>query len=131
MKSDLGAIDQLDRMSAIDGTKLLLVVFIIGHSAHFCKKHSVLFCYVECHLWIKCLADRLNYLFWYSERFVVITRQLQAAKCSLSSQLFGHIFTLLENLRFPYCCSRCKPTFVRLVRSSLGPCIKNLLFNFH
>jgi hypothetical protein len=32
---------------------------------------------------------------WYSKRFVVITKQLQAAKCSLSSQLFGHILTLL------------------------------------
>jgi hypothetical protein len=69
---------------------------------------------------------------WYSESFVVITRQLQAAKCSLSSQLSGHIFTLLENLRFPYCCTPCKQTFVTgiLVCSSLGPCIKNLLFNF-
>jgi hypothetical protein len=63
---------------------------------------------------------------WYSERFVVITRPLEAAKCSLSSQLFGHIFTLLENLRFPYCCTQCKQTFVRLVCSSLGPCIKHL-----
>jgi hypothetical protein len=27
----------------------------------------------------------------------VITRQLQAAKCSLCSQLFRYIFTLLEN----------------------------------
>jgi hypothetical protein len=36
---------------------------------------------------------------WNSERFGVITRQLQAAKCSLSCQRFGHIFTLLENLR--------------------------------
>jgi hypothetical protein len=26
----------------------------------------------------------------------VITRQLQAAKCSLSCQLFGHIFYLLD-----------------------------------
>jgi hypothetical protein len=69
-------------------------------------------------------------LWWYSERFVVITRQLQSAKCSLSSQPFGHIFTLLENLRFPYCCTHCKQMFVRLVCSSLGPCIKNLLFNF-
>jgi hypothetical protein len=42
---------------------------------------------------------------WYSERFVVITRQLQAAKCSLISQLFGHVCTLLENLRFPYWCT--------------------------
>jgi hypothetical protein len=69
-------------------------------------------------------------LWWYSERFVVITRQLQAAKCSLSSQLFGHIFTLLENLRFPYCCTQGQQKFVRLVCSALGPCIKNLLFNF-
>jgi hypothetical protein len=67
---------------------------------------------------------------WYSERFVVITRQLQAAKCSLSSQPFGHKFTLLENLRFPYCCTPCKQTFVWLVCSSLGPFVKNLLFNF-
>jgi hypothetical protein len=68
-------------------------------------------------------------LWWYSERFVVITRQLQAAKCSLS-QRFGHIFTLLENLRFPYCCTQCQQTLVRLVCYSLGPCIKNILFNF-
>jgi hypothetical protein len=74
--------------------------------------------------------DYRTALWWYSERFVVITRQLLAAKCSLSRQLFGHIFTLLENLRFPYCCTPCKQTFVRLVCSSLGPCIKNLLFNF-
>jgi hypothetical protein len=74
--------------------------------------------------------DPVQDQWWYSERFVVITRQLLAAKCSLSSQLFGHIFTLLENLRFPYCCTPCKQTFVRLVCSSLGPCIKNLLFNF-
>jgi hypothetical protein len=67
---------------------------------------------------------------WYSERFVVITRQLQAAKCSPRSQLFGHVFTLLENLRFPYCCTQCKQMFVRLLCSSLGPCVKNLLFNF-
>jgi hypothetical protein len=67
---------------------------------------------------------------WYSERFVVNTRQLQAAKCALSNQLFGHIFTLLENLRFPYCCTQCQQTFVRLVVcSSLGPCIKNLLIS--
>jgi hypothetical protein len=69
-------------------------------------------------------------LWWYSGRFVVITRQLQAAKCSLSRQRFGHIFILLENLRFPYCCTQRKQTFVRLVCSSLGPRIKNLLFNF-
>jgi hypothetical protein len=31
----------------------------------------------------------------------VITRQLQAAKCSLNCQPFGQIFTLLENIRFP------------------------------
>jgi hypothetical protein len=66
----------------------------------------------------------------YSERFLVITRQLQAAKCSLSSQLFGHTFTLLENLRFPYCSTQFKETFVRFACSSLGPCIKNLLLNF-
>jgi hypothetical protein len=30
-------------------------------------------------------------LWWFSERFVAITKQLQAAKCSLNSQLFGHI----------------------------------------
>jgi hypothetical protein len=45
---------------------------------------------------------------WYSVRFVVITRQLQADKCSLSSQLFGPIFPLLEDLRFLYCCTQCK-----------------------
>jgi hypothetical protein len=39
-----------------------------------------------------------KYRWWNSERFVVITRQLQAAKCSLSCQLFRHIFILLENL---------------------------------
>jgi hypothetical protein len=66
---------------------------------------------------------------WYSERFVVITSQLQAANCSLSSQLFGHVFTLLGNLRIPYRCTQCKQTFVSLVCSSLGPYIKNLLFN--
>jgi hypothetical protein len=33
---------------------------------------------------------------WNSERFVVITRQLQAVKCSLSCQLFRHIFDLLD-----------------------------------
>jgi hypothetical protein len=33
---------------------------------------------------------------WNSERFVVITRQLQAAKCSLSFQLFRHILNLLD-----------------------------------
>jgi hypothetical protein len=43
----------------------------------------------------------------------------------LTKQPFGHIFTLLENLRFPYCCTQCKQTFVRLVCSSLGTCIKN------
>jgi hypothetical protein len=35
-------------------------------------------------------------LWWNSERFVVITRQLQAAKCSLSCQLFRHIFNFLH-----------------------------------
>jgi hypothetical protein len=33
---------------------------------------------------------------WNSERFVVITRQLQAAKCSLSWQLFRHVVNLLD-----------------------------------
>jgi hypothetical protein len=33
---------------------------------------------------------------WNSEKFAVITRQLQAAKCSLSCQLFCHIFNLLD-----------------------------------
>jgi hypothetical protein len=37
---------------------------------------------------------------------VVITKQRQAAKCSLSCQLLGRIFTLLKNLQFPYCCTR-------------------------
>jgi hypothetical protein len=36
----------------------------------------------------------LQQQWWNSERFVVITRQLQAAKCSLSRQLFHHIFNL-------------------------------------
>jgi hypothetical protein len=44
---------------------------------------------------------RLRNQWWYSERFEVNTRQLQAAMCALSSQLFGSVFTLLENLRFP------------------------------
>jgi hypothetical protein len=35
-------------------------------------------------------------LWWNSERFVVIIRQLQAAKCSLSCQLFHHMFNLLD-----------------------------------
>jgi hypothetical protein len=74
--------------------------------------------------------SKKNYLWWYSKRFVVITRQLQAAKCALTSQLFGHIFTLLESLRFPYCSSQCKQTFVWLLCSSMGPCIKNFSFNF-
>jgi hypothetical protein len=60
----------------------------------------------------------LSWLWWYSERFVVITKQLQAAKCSLSSQLFGHIFTIL---RFSYCCTQYKQTFFLLVCSSQGP----------
>jgi hypothetical protein len=37
-----------------------------------------------------------------SERFVVITRQLQAGKYSLSCQLFSHIFILLENLLYDF-----------------------------
>jgi hypothetical protein len=38
----------------------------------------------------------------------VITWQVQAAKCSLSCQLFRHILILLKNLRFQYCCTQCK-----------------------
>jgi hypothetical protein len=38
----------------------------------------------------------LSALWWNSERFVVITRQLKTAKCSLSCQLFSHIFNLLD-----------------------------------
>jgi hypothetical protein len=41
-------------------------------------------CLDWCH---KDTASLLLGLWWYSERFVVITMQLQAAKCSLSSQL--------------------------------------------
>jgi hypothetical protein len=40
---------------------------------------------------LKVLDPRRN-----SERFVVITGQLQAAKCSLSCQLFRHIFNFLH-----------------------------------
>jgi hypothetical protein len=61
-------------------------------------------------------------LWWYSE--------MQCSLSTVSSQLFGHTFTLRENLQFPYCCTPCKQTFIRLVYSSLGACIKNLLFNF-
>jgi hypothetical protein len=45
---------------------------------------------------------------WNPERFVVITRQLQAAKCSLRCQLFHQIFILLKNLRFQHCCTQRK-----------------------
>jgi hypothetical protein len=91
---------------------------------------SHLSAHIETRSFQKPRLGSLSALWWYSERFVVITRQLKTAKCSLNSQLFGLIFTLLENLQFPYCCPQCKQTFVILVCSSLGPSIKNLLFNF-
>jgi hypothetical protein len=37
-----------------------------------------------------------TFMWWNSERFVVITKQLQAVKCSLSCQLFRHRFNLLD-----------------------------------
>jgi hypothetical protein len=75
------------------------------------------------------LVHDFSMVFFY-QTGQLLGRLLFSAECSLSCQLFGQIFTLLENLQFPYCCTRCKQTFVRFVCSLLGPFIKNILFNF-
>jgi hypothetical protein len=54
---------------------------------------------------------------WNSERFVVITRQLQAAKCSLTCQLLVTYSLYLKICHSPFCCTRCKQTFFRFVCS--------------
>jgi hypothetical protein len=66
---------------------------------------------------------------WNSERFGVITRQLQAAKCSLSSQIFLYIFILLENLRLQYCCTQCVETFARFAFYTVRKAYGNFMFN--
>jgi hypothetical protein len=72
-------------------------------------------------------SSTISVQWWYSERFLVITRQLQAAKCSLRSQLFGHTFTLLEN--FPTVLLNVNKHLLDLFALHCS-CIKNLLFNF-
>jgi hypothetical protein len=37
----------------------------------------------------------------------------------------------IQFVGFRYCCTQYKQTFVRLVCSSLGPCVKHLLLDFH